>query len=301
MKIFLLGYGKRPGVRETVARLRADIARLAEIVVEDLTGKVDLCGFDADIALVFGGDGSILRAVRQMGTRQIPVLAVNLGRLGFMADVSPDELLPLLERLKTQLAQKPLARKECGGVADEFTISEHPLLDCELRRGSCRKPTEPESVSQLAMNEVAVLNGAPFKMLELKVHADEELVTTYTCDGLILSTPIGSTAHSLAAGGPILRQDLEAVVISPISPHTLTHRPVVDSARRTYRFELEGARTHASVTVDGSVLCRLETGDVLTVRQAGVRYVRIIAPGYSYYATLRKKLGWSGQMKYDNA
>ncbi len=309
MKIFLLGYGKRHGVRETVARLRPEIARLAEIVVEDLSGKMDLSEYDADAALVFGGDGSILRAVRQMGTRQIPVLAINLGRLGFMADVSPDELLPLLKKLAAQIARMGDAwklgadMKHHAGAeqdADAFTISRHLLLHCEVRPAKPRGPAGEETFSQLAMNEVAVLSGAPFTILELKVYADAELVTTYTCDGLILSTPIGSTAHSLSAGGPILRQDLEAVVISPISPHTLTHRPVVDSARRVYRFELARARSHASVVVDGSVLCRLEAGDVLTVRESDVRYVRINVPGYSYYSTLREKLGWSGQMKFEN-
>lgn len=295
MKIFLLGYGKRRGVRETVARLRPGIARLAEIVVEDLTGKLNLSVHDADVALVFGGDGSILRAVRQMGAHQIPVLAVNLGRLGFMANVSPGDLLPLLEKLGGQIAQMGDAWKTSPA---QFSISEHLLLNCEVFR-SGENNAQP-AFSQLAMNEAAILGGSPFVILELKVHADDELMTNYTCDGLILSTPIGSTAHSLSAGGPILRQDLDAVVISPISPHTLTHRPVVDCSRRTYRFELAGNRAHASVVVDGSVLCKLEAGDVLVVRQADVRYVRVNVPGYSYYATLRKKLGWSGQMKIGN-
>lgn len=302
MKIFLLGYGKRQGVREMVKKLRDEIREIAEIAVEDLTGKKDLSTHDADVALVFGGDGSILRAVRQMGTRQIPVMAVNLGRLGFMADVSPENLLPFLRNLKAQIAAqgddwKFLSRKDRPRgreSAPAFTISERLLLNSVVKPGN----GSPE-LSRIAMNEVAILNGSPHSILEIRLFADEELVTTYSCDGLILSTPVGSTAHSLSAGGPILCQDLNAVVISPISPHTLTHRPVVDSAKRVYRMELAEARhRRASVVVDGSVLCPLNEGDVLEVRESEVSFLKINVPGYSYYSTLRKKLGWGGQMKY---
>ena len=302
MKIFLLGYGKRPGVREMVKKLHGEICEIAEIVVEDLTGKKDLSSHDADVALVFGGDGSILRAVRQMGFRQIPVMAVNLGRLGFMADVSPENLLPFLRDLKEQIAAqgadwKRLSRKDGlrGKNAPAFTISEHLLL-----RGTVKPKGGGQESSHVAisLNEVAVLNGTPHSILEIRLFADDELVTTYSCDGLILSTPVGSTAHSLSAGGPILCQALNAVVISPISPHTLTHRPVVDSAKKVYRLELAGPRKqHASVVVDGSVLCPLNEGDVLEVRESETSFLKINVPEYSYYSTLRKKLGWGGQMK----
>ncbi|MDO4549757.1 MAG: NAD(+)/NADH kinase [Planctomycetia bacterium] len=307
MKVFLLGYSKRKGVHETVARLREGIQKIAEIVVEDLTGAEDISKYSADIALVFGGDGSILRAVRQMGQRQIPVMAVNLGRLGFLADVAPNNLLSVLEAFQKQKQMlgedwKNFSQKGAGCFSSGhsgqgsswFTISEHVLLECTVKSVNAVQP-----VVTLAMNEVAVQNGVPFMMLEVKLFADEELVTTYSCDGLILSTPIGSTAHSLSAGGPILCHGLEAVVISPISPHTLTHRPVVDSVKRVYRFELTRSCQSAHVVVDGSVLCPLEMGDVIEVRESPIRFQRINVPMYSYYATLHKKLGWGGQMKYE--
>ena len=113
---------------------------------------------------------------------------------------------------------------------------------------------------RLGLNEVAVLAGPPFAILDIDLYVDAELVTTYSCDGLIVSTPVGSTAHSLSAGGPILRQDLQAFVISPISPHTLTNRPVVDSADRVYEMVVPEPHAGTSVVVDGRVLCQARAG-----------------------------------------
>ena len=177
-----------------------------------MAAEADLSGVEFDVALVLGGDGSILRAARQMGRCQRPVLGVNLGKLGFLADLSPDELCSQLPRI-------------CSG---ELPVVEHLMFDCTLSRDG------QVVAERLGLNEVAILAGAPFAVLDVDLYVDSELVTTYSCDGLILSTPVGSTAHSLSAGGPILRQDLQAFAISPISPHTLTNRPVVDSADRVY-------------------------------------------------------------------
>jgi len=150
---------------------------------------------------------------------------------------------------------------------------------------------------QLGLNEVAVQNGAPFTILDVNLYVDSELVTTYSCDGLIISTPVGSTAHSLSAGGPILRKSLQAFVVSPISPHALTHRPVVDSADRVFELEMAQPRMEASVVVDGRVLCRLEPHDRVRVHRAEVCFKLVAAPGHSYYRTLREKLGWSGRFR----
>jgi NAD+ kinase len=134
--------------------------------------------------------------------------------------------------------------------------------------------------------------------MDVDLYVDSELATTYSCDGLIIATPVGSTAHSLSAGGPILRKDLQAFVISPISPHTLTVRPMVDSAERVYDLVVPRAAPATSVVVDGRVVCRLEPNDRVRIRRAEERFQLVAAPGHSYYGTLREKLGWSGRLKF---
>ena len=150
---------------------------------------------------------------------------------------------------------------------------------------------------RLGLNEVAVQTGPPFAILDVDLYVDSELVTTYSGDGLIVSTPVGSTAHSLSAGGPILRQELQAFVICPISPHTLTNRPVVDAADRTYELVIPRPTPGSSVVVDGRVLATLEPGDHVRIERAEPRFLLMKAPGHSYYRTLREKLGWGGRLQ----
>jgi NAD+ kinase len=167
------------------------------------------------------------------------------------------------------------------------------MFDCRVSRGA------EVLAGEMGLNEVAVQTGPPFAMMDVDLYVDSELVTTYSCDGLIISTPVGSTAHSLSAGGPILRKDLHAFVISPISPHTLTNRPVVDSADRVYEMVIADARQKTPVVLDGQVLCTVAPGDRIRVRRADVSFKLVIAPGHSYYRTLREKLGWGGRLRKD--
>ncbi len=277
-RAILLGFGQRPEVLAEAERLKPLIERFARIVATDLAGTEDMSQVEADVAIVLGGDGSILRAAHQMGEKQLPVVAVNLGKLGFLADLSPAELPDVLRDF----------------VAGKLPVTEHLMLQCSvLRDGTvCQR--------KLGLNEVAVQAGPPFAIMDVDLYVDSELVTTYSCDGLIISTPVGSTAHSLSAGGPILRKDLQAFVISPISPHTLTNRPVVDSDERTYELVVAEPNDGASVVVDGHVLCNLRPGDRVRVEKAAVRFKLVTAPGHSYYRTLREKLGWGGRLQLND-
>jgi NAD+ kinase len=272
----MLGFGGRLDVVREAERLRPLIEQYVEIVACDFAGEVDLSQIEADLAIVFGGDGSILRAAHQMGYRQLPVIAVNLGRLGFLADLSPEDLVMVLRSISPEDLRKQ--------------VVEHLMLECRVLRAG------QEIHRQLGLNEVAVLNGSPFGILDLHLYIDSELVTTYSCDGLIVSTPVGSTAHSLSAGGPILRKELQALVIMPISPHTLTNRPVVDSADRIYELTVANTQQETSVVVDGRVLARLQPADRIRVARAEPRFKLYSPPGHSYYRTLREKLGWSGRL-----
>jgi NAD+ kinase len=133
--------------------------------------------------------------------------------------------------------------------------------------------------------------------MEIDLYVDGEFVTTYTCDGLIVSTPVGSTAHSLSAGGPILRKDLWAFVIQPISPHTLTVRPVIDAADRVYDITVRSPSESTSVVVDGVAIHVLQKDDRVQVRRAEQNFRMIDVAGHGYYRTLREKLGWGGRMQ----
>jgi NAD+ kinase len=278
VRVILLSTGQRPRVLAEAARLRPVIQQQADIVGEDFTGSRDMSSVEADVAIVLGGDGSILRAAHQMGGRPLPVIAVNLGKLGFLADISPAELPGVLRNLR----------------AGELEVVEHLMIECVVvREGDAAQ-------RQFGLNEVAVRTGPPFLLMDINLYVDSELVTTYSGDGLIISTPVGSTAYSLSAGGPILRNDLQALVIMPINPHTLTNRPVVDSADRVYEMEVARPYPETAVVVDGRVLCYLRQGDRVRVTRAPMRFKLVAAPGHSYYRTLREKLGWSGQLKLNN-
>jgi NAD+ kinase len=276
----VLAYGDRPQIAAEAARLRPLIEQVADIVVYDLAFSADLENVEADFAIVMGGDGSILRAAHQMGYRQRPVLAVNLGRLGFLADLTPDELLQVLPKLGS------------GSPSDaSYRIVEHLMYECSILRNG-------QTVQQiLGLNEVCIHSGHPFSLLEIHLYVDAELVTTYSCDGLIVSTPVGSTAHNLSAGGPILRKDLQAFVVSPISPHTLTNRPVVDLADRVLEMMVPEPHEGTAVVTDGRVLASLEPHDRVRVAAAKPKFKLVEVPGHSYYRTLREKLGWGGNLR----
>ncbi|MCE9606476.1 MAG: NAD(+)/NADH kinase [Planctomycetia bacterium] len=272
-RVFVLGAGKKASIAAGAERLREVVERHTEVVLWDLAFQADLSKIEAEWAIVFGGDGSILRAAYQMGYRQFPMLGVNLGKLGFLADLAPNDLPATLPRL-------------CSG---EFRVGKHLMFECTLFRD------DREVWTELGLNETAVVAGPPFVIVDIHLYVDAEMVTTYSCDGLIVSTPVGSTAHSLSAGGPILRKDLSAFVISPISPHTLTMRPVVDSADRTYELIVPEPNSEMHVVIDGRDKGLLEPGDRLRIRRAEPCCLLIEPPGNSYYRTLREKLGWGGR------
>lgn len=275
MRIFVLGNANRPGVREETERLLPFLREHCEVGVVDLNQERDLAGEPADLALVLGGDGAILRAARQMAYRQAPVLGVNLGRLGFLADLRPDELRACFPAV----------------VAGEYRVTHHLMYECVIE-------TPGASRTILGLNEVVIRSGPPFHMIELELSVQGETVSRVSGDGLILSTPIGSTGHSLSAGGPILSQDLSAFVLTPLCPHTLTARPVVDSADKVYTVTPGPRSDGAMLVVDGQETLPLTPAHRVTVRRAPVTFQLIKVAGRSYYQTLRDKLRWGEPPNY---
>lgn len=271
----LLGSGdRRPKIKTAIDQIRPIVERHLEIVHEDLQYNSSLDDVSADIAIVLGGDGSILRASKQMGNRQVPVLGVNLGKLGFLADIQPDNLDNAL-KLVTQ---------------GQFRLVDHLIMRCQVMKNG------ELLFDQIGLNEAAILGGPPFKIQRFELTVDGEFATKYSCDGLILSTPIGSTAHNLSAGGPIVRKDLHAFVISPISPHTLTVRPVVDSADRVYEIKVQEPNESTSIVLDGQILCPLTADHCVRIEKSDAIFQLIEIAGKGYYRTLREKLGWRGAL-----
>ena len=274
LRVLMLAPRERPLVVKEARALRKMVEQSADVVALDDAFALDLAHIKADLAIVLGGDGSILRAARQMGYNQVPIIGVNHGRLGFLADLMPDEFK----------ASWPLICRR------EYRVVEHLMFTASIVHNGRVVDR------RLGLNETAVLSGAPFSILEVNLYVDGEWVTAYNCDGLIVSTPVGSTAHSLSAGGPILRQDLQAFVVSPIGPHTLTHRPVVDDAARVYELSVVTPGARASAVIDGRLMRELTEGDRVRVERARPKFKLVEVADRSYYRTLREKLGWGGEL-----
>lgn len=257
----------------TFLRRQTDVV-LAEVATTELLTAGDP---PHDLVVVLGGDGTILRTCRQLGTQQRPLLGVNLGRLGFLADLSPSEF----EQTFPQFVRR------------DYHVVHHLMFECRLQSAS------GETETFLGLNETTIQTGSALRILKIELRIDDERVTTYSCDGLIVSTPVGSTAHSLAAGGPILRQDLQAFVITPICPHTLTNRPLVDRADCIYELHMPEVPDGAMLVVDGQIRRPMSPGDRVTVRKAAVTFQLARLPGHSYYDTLHRKLNWGGGPNYE--
>jgi NAD+ kinase len=272
LRVVILGNGTKAEVASEAERLAADLAGYPglSLVGIDLASDTDLSNLSADIALVLGGDGTVLHTARRMGDRPTPVLGINVGRLGFLADLTPPSFC---ERLPDLAGRR-------------YTIDNLMTLACTLisREGAARVFR--------ALNDV-VLRAAPiFHLLEIGLSIDGESVMTFRGDGLIVATPVGSTAHSLSAGGPILPPEAHMFVVTPICPHTLTQRPLVDSTHKVYELTPRGEDIATTLVVDGQVQVTLSAGDRIIIRRGNTPFPMVRLPGHSFYHTLRDKLGW---------
>ena len=224
-----------------------------------------------DVLISLGGDGTMLHSVQLMGTADVPIMGINLGTLGFMTTVSPDRVDEAMKLL----------------LAGAYELSERTRLRLTTKQGEI-------SGAYYALNDVAVGWGGSPRIISLKMSIDRQYVTTYACDGLVISTPTGSTGHSMSAGGPILHPDTEVLVISPICPHTLSSRPLVVSNKSLIEVELEQCSKELLLAVDGQECCSIRHGTVLEISAFHDRVKFIHFPGYDYYSVLRQKLRWQG-------
>ncbi len=272
LRLMILGNATKPRageIAQTLARM-IEHTKSFELVGIDLSADSDLRGLPADLAIVLGGDGTVLHTARRMEDRPIPVLGVNLGHLGFLADLTPEGFAARLPDLS----------------ARRFTIENLMTLACTLLNAG------GESRVMRGLNDAVVRATPPFHLVEVGLSIDGESVMTYRGDGLIIATPVGSTAHSLSAGGPILHQSAHMFVVTPLGAHTLTQRPLVDSGHKHYELTLRGASIAAVLVVDGQVQGSLGDGDRISIRRGQAPFPMVRLPGYGFYRTLRDKLGW---------
>jgi len=224
----------------------------------------------ADLLIVLGGDGTLLSVSRLVGDRCTPILGINLGSLGFLTEITRDEIIPVLEQL----------------VAGELTVSERLRLDVIIRREGT------EVARYRVLNDLVINKGALARIIDMEAWVDDTYLTTFKADGLIVATPTGSTAYNLAAGGPIISPALHCLVISPICPHMLTNRPIIVSDEAVIRIEVKFQNEEVAMTADGQIGMPLQGGDVVEIRRSPHPTMLVLSPTKDYFQILRTKLKW---------
>jgi len=280
-RVGIISKPKKQEVREIAPGLLEWLRRRAiEVFIDEETGAImetqqhclprSEMGGNVDLMVVLGGDGTLLATARALDGRPVPILAVNLGGLGFLTEITREELYPTLEMV----------------IRGTHLTDRRVQLRGELCRG------EETLTSFLALNDVVLNKGAIARILDFELRVDSKPISMYKSDGLIVSTPTGSTAYSLSAGGPIVTPSVEAFVITPICAHTLTHRPLV--LPNTVKIEVAVKSHHgaAYLTVDGQVGIAAHSGDLVRLRKADSCVELVRPPATQYFEVLQRKLKW---------
>ena len=229
---------------------------------KDVANKVDML-------VSMGGDGTLLATARLVGTTEKPVLGINLGSLGFLTQLTPAQLIPAIEAI----------------IDGKYEIEERMLLKVEIPGGiNLENP--------YALNDVVVNNGTVSRLVEINLLVNNEEVVTYRADGLVIATPTGSTAYSLAVGGPIMHPKLEGIIASPISSFSLSTRPMIFSAKDTLEIKVLSGLDNAALTLDGQVMLPFKDFNSVVISRAEVHLKLIVFPENSYYKLLKNKLHW---------
>jgi NAD+ kinase len=224
-----------------------------------------------DLLMVIGGDGTVLKVARDTAGSNTPLLGINAGRLGFLTTASSDALKLATDNL----------------WAGKFTIDPMPLVEASGTFGG-------KKIKAQALNDILISRGANPRLIEMNVTIDGEPLTTYRSDGLIVATPAGSTAYSLAAGGTVVTPRAEVLTLNPICPQALSNRPLIVSFSATIEVTILKHRTESYLSADGQMLTELVTGDQVTIRRSSQKARLVRLEGHSFFETLRHKLHWTG-------
>jgi NAD+ kinase len=277
--VLIVGDAERPGVTEASERLQTALRGRVEVLGADLAGTTDLASTTASLVVVLGGDGSILSAARRLAANPVPVLGINLGQLGFLAGARAVEL----ERAAQELI-----------VARNYRVSRRMRLAATLHRAG-----GGDDAPLVGLND-AVVERWDARSLSVDLIVDGEPATTYRGDGVIVATPTGSTAHSLAAGGPIVEPEMEALVVSPICAHSVSNRPIVLGGEQVVRLRVRGGSRRPGLAVDGQSLVDLRDGDEVEIRRAPNPFRLAMPRGRRFFEVLRTRLHWAGQPPYED-
>jgi NAD+ kinase len=276
-KLIIFGDARRDFVAEAIDDFTKFAEGRAEILANCFRGDcADDVVRDANFAIVFGGDGTILSAARDLSSVSVPVIGVNVGRLGFLAEFSIEELKELFDKV----------------TSDAALIEKRMMLKCTIT-GKTR-----EKLSSTAINDVVITAGPNYNMVDLKISVSGQNLADCVSDGLIISTPTGSTAYNLSAGGPILSADLSAIVITPICPHTFSFRPIVINADGLIEIRPQRINEGTAVTTDGQILSLLKNNDIVTVEKHSGAFLVVNNPLRTQWDTLAGKLSWAERPKY---
>lgn len=260
--------------RDVTAVLDAETASLLEAPDVVQCARSDLAA-KCDLVVVVGGDGSMLNVAKTMASDQVPVIGVNRGKLGFLTDILPEELEARLTEVLT----------------GEYTVEKRFLLDAWLRSGG------QETYLGSALNDVVLHPGKAAQMIEFELFVDGRFVYSQESDGLIVATPTGSTAYALSAGGPIMHPDLDAVVLVPMYPHSLSSRPIVVDGRSDICLRVaDNGNLQPLLSCDGEERYSALPGDELVVRKKATPLQMIHPPTHSFYQACRSKLGWGSRL-----
>ncbi len=274
-RIFIVGNEEKPQVKDALHQISEDISGRAEIVGTAVGVRADdLSSLSADFVIVLGGDGTILSVARAVGRQAIPIIGVNLGKLGFLAEFSVPELTEQFDRVVTEpglVGERMMLEADCGG---------HTVL---------------------AVNDISLIAGPPFRMIQMECYINGECLAHMSGDGLILSTPTGSTAYNMSVGGPILLPRVRAIVVSPIAPHSLSLTPIVVDCDSTIEVKMIRVNEGSTLLIDGQLSSKLNQDDVIRVRRYEQVFKLIHNPRYSPWHTLVTKLRWGQGPSYNSA
>lgn len=270
-KILILGNMKKPGVPREIRALEPWFARCVQVLgIASTDGTLPRNYQRADLAIVFGGDGTLLAAGRMLGGTAIPMLGVNMGKLGFLAEFN-------VEHMKKHLAEI---------LAGKFKPTDRMMLAVTVFHGRRRL------FESLAANDVSISAGRPFRMIDLHVAQEELQVAQYFGDGLVVSTPTGSTGYNLSAGGPVLQPTINAIAITPVAPHSLSMRPLVVRSDLPIRISATRVNPGTTVIIDGQISRPLKAGYVVEACRAEKPMRLVPHPGRPFFKLLSEKLQW---------
>ena len=229
---------------------------------------------DIDIVLSIGGDGTLLSCIRKMDTKQLPVLGIHIGQLGFLNQITSGDLNLFLSELF---------------ITKNINFIKYPLLNARVKSSNISK------INLIALNDIVINNANISRVIKLSVELNNNHLNTYSCDGIIISTPLGSTAYSLSAGGPIVSPDVSSIILTPISPHSLSARPIVINDYSKIKIKFIDNYSKINIVADGQIHKSLEYTDIITVEYANINAKLVQTDSMqNYYSKLRNKLKWTG-------